>query len=795
MLQHNLLIAFRNLQRHKGSFIINLLGLSTGLACAFLIFLWVQDELHFDRFHAHNNRLYQVMEVSTENGNTIVHEATQGLLAESMDKDLPEVAAAVPVFSLQKEGIYLPMSYGEKSLKASGIFAGKDFFNLFSFPLVQGNTQQVLADKNAIVISEGLAASLFGSAADAMGKTIQWEILGNKKQSLVSGVFAQLPANNSLHFDFALSYDMLLTDLVPNFKQWWNEGPVTYLLLQEGTNIEQFNQKIAPFVKNYFKESIFSLFVRPYSSAYLYGRYENGQQAGGRIEYVKLFSLIAIFILVIACINFMNLATAKASRRLKEVGIKKTLGSSRKGLILQFLTEALLMAFLSLFVAATIVSFVLPLFNQLTGKQLDININPLLAGVIIGATVFTGFLAGSYPAFYLSGFQPISVLKGRLKTSLAELLARKGLVVFQFTISLVLIIAVLVIYRQLTYVQSKNLGYNKDGIIYFDKEGASAQNMDGFLAELRNLPGIVNASAMQQGMVQTPSSGASTYGIEWPGKTDKDLVDFVVRAVDYQMLEMLDIPIKDGRPFSKGFGAEDTKLIFNEAAIKAMGLKNPVGTRVKMWGMDMSIIGVAKDFHVSSLHEPIAPLVFMYRPQNTSTIMAKLERGREKETLGGLQAFYKKHNPGYVFEYQFLDEAYQAQYLSEQRVSVLSRFFAGLAILISCLGLFGLAAFNAEIRTKEIGIRKVLGASVGQVMVLLSKDFIRLMIIAILIAFPLAWWAMNSWLSGYAYRINLSADMFIIAGISLIAVALLTVSYQSFRSALANPVKSLRTNE
>lgn len=793
MLQHNLLIAFRNLKRHKGSFVINLVGLSTGLACAFLIFLWVQDELHFDRFHKNESHLYQVMEMSKENSNTMIHEATQGLLAQAMEKDLPEVASAVSVFSLKKEGIYIQMGDAHKKVKTSGLFAGQDFFNMFSFPLMHGDQKQVLADKNAIVISENLAISLFGSAGNAVGKTIEWEILGKEKQSIVSGIAAPLPHNNSLQFDFVFPYDLLISELVPNFQYWWNEGPSTYLLLHKDTDVEQFNRKISGFINAYLKGTIFTLFVRPYSSGYLYGRYENGNQAGGRIEYVQLFSVIAIFILVIACINFMNLATAKASRRLKEVGIKKTLGSTRRTLFFQFMTEALLMAFLSLVLAALIVISLLPLFNQLTGKHLDIMINLQLVGWIFGVTVVTGLLSGSYPAFYLSGFKPVAVLKGRLKTNLSELLARKGLVVFQFMISMVLIIAVLVIYKQLSYVQSKNLGYNKDGIIYFDKEGSIVQNAESFLAELKKIPGVVNASSMQEGIVQSSGSGSSTYGIEWPGKTDKDLVDFVVRAVDFQMLETLGINFKVGRSFSNEFGAEDSKLIFNEAAIKAMGLKEPVGTTVKMWGENKSIIGVVKDFHVSSLHEPIAPMVFMYRPQNTSTIMVKLARGREKESLGSLQSLYKKYNPGYVFEYKFLDEVYKAQYISEQRVSMLSRYFAGLAILISCLGLFGLAAFNAEIRKKEIGIRKVLGASVGNVVMLLSRDFIKLVFIAILVAFPLAWWVMKNWLSNYTYRINLGADMFVIAGFSLVIVAILTVSYQSLRSAISSPVKSLKS--
>ena len=345
MFQHHLLIAIRNLQRHKSSFFINLVGLGTGLACAFLIYLWVADEWSVDKFHKKEKQLYQVMETSRENGQVIVHEATQGLLGESMTKDLPEVLAATSVFSLQKEGIFLPFKAGGKAAKASGIFATANFFQTFSFPLLQGTAATVLHEKNNVVLSETLAKNLFGAPGAAIGKTLEWEILGQRKTAYVAGVFASLPANTSQKFDVVFTYDLLLTEIVRILQKWWNEGPYTYLVLKEGTDIQSFNQKIAGFIKPYFEPTIFQLFVRNYSSAYLYGRFENGVQAGGRIEYVRLFSIVAIFILLIACINFMNLSTARASRRLKEVGIKKTLGSSRFALILQFLTEAVLMAF------------------------------------------------------------------------------------------------------------------------------------------------------------------------------------------------------------------------------------------------------------------------------------------------------------------------------------------------------------------------------------------------------------------------------------------------------------------
>ncbi|HEU4902667.1 MAG TPA: ABC transporter permease [Flavisolibacter sp.] len=793
MLRHHLLIAIRNLQRHKGSFFINLAGLSTGLACAMLIYLWVHDEMSFDTFHRNHRQLFQVMETSRENGNTITHEETQGPLAFAMAKDLPDVQMAVPVFSLQKEGLYVQLRSADKTVRNTGLFAGRDFFSAFTFPLLRGNDKQVLAGKNAMVISEDLARSLFGGVDGAMGKNIEWELMGIKKNAVVTGVFAKLPSNSSLQFDFALSYDLLFSEVVPNFQKWWNEGPATYLVLKPGTDLQKFNAKVAHFIQPYFKETIFTLFVRPFSSAYLYNHYENGKQAGGRIDYVRLFSLVALFILVIACINFMNLSTARASRRLKEVGVKKVVGSTRKALIIQFLTEAVFITVVSLAIACFLVAAILPLFRTMTGKEFSLQPTAAMISLLLGATLLTGLLAGSYPAFYLSHFNPIAVLKGQVRGTFGELMARKGLVVFQFVVSIVLIVAVLVIHQQVNYVQSRHLGYDRTNVIQFDKEGIAVQNTEAFLTELRRQPGIVKASAIQQGIVQSGTTAASTYGIEWPGKNQKDLVDFTIRAVDYDMLETLGIQLREGRSFSPGYGADSTKLIFNEAAIRVMGLKNPIGTRVKMWGEDKTIIGVVKDFHVTSLHEAIPPMAFFYAPQNTSTIMARIASGNEKETLRNLQSFYKKYNPGFVFNYTFVDDVYQAPYVSEQRVSVLSQCFAGLAILISCLGLFGLAAFNAEVRTKEIGIRKVLGASVQNIMLMLSKDFVRLILLAILIAFPLAWWAMNAWLRGFAYHINISPWLFAIAGLVVLLIAMATVSYQSLRTAWLNPVKSLRT--
>ncbi len=791
MINKYLLIALRNIKKYKGSFLINLIGLSTGLASVFFIYLWVKDEMNFDRFHTKSAQLYQVMELSKENDHLIVHEATQGLLAGVMAKDLPEVEAAIPVFNLAKEGYRFNFKSGDKIIKADGMFAGKDFLTQFTFPLITGTASQALAARLGIVITETMAVALFGSPQEAMGKSVTCELIGMKMEAQISGVTAALPDGNSMKFDFILPYEVLL-ESVPNFTKWWNEGPSTYLVLKKGTDTALFNAKIKNFLAVYHPETIFTLFVRNYADAYLYSKYENGVVAGGRISYVRLFSIIAIFILVIACINFMNLSTAKASRRMKEVGVRKAVGSTRADLIFQFLLEAVLMAVLSLITAVILVFLLSPAFNAITGKNINIGFDPALITAAVLVAVFTGLVAGSYPAFYLSGFNPVEVLKGKVKNSLGELLARKGLVVFQFIVSLVLIIAVLVIQDQIKYVQQKNLGYDKANVLYFDKEGKVQENSGAFMTRLKNIPGVLNASTIQQSVVQS-GGNSSTYGIDWPGKTEKDLVDFIVRNVDYNLLETLGITITQGRSFSPSFGSDSSNLIFNETAIKVMRLKDPVGKTVNMWGKKMQIAGVVKDFHISSLHEPIAPMVFRYDPAGTVVVMAKIAPGKEQTTIAQISKYYREFNLGYPFAFHFLDGAYQAQYVSEQRVASLSKWFAGLAMLISFLGLFGLAAFNAEVRTKEMGIRKVLGASVSQVMYILSLDFFKLVLIAVLVAFPLSWLLMNAWLEGFAYRTAISTWIFVIALISIIIITLAAVITHALKAAWMNPVKSLRT--
>ncbi len=790
MLRHNLLIIFRNFKRNKSTFFINLIGLSTGLACALLIYLWVNDELHIDRWNKNDKRLYQVMENKKNSNGITTQENTPDQLALALADEMPEVEYSTFVTPSEWFG-YFTLANNGRNIKAVGQFSGKDFFNVFSYKLLQGNSSQVLAEENSIVISKNLALKIFNKYDNVIGQTLEWQILGFKMQAIITGVFDKIPDNSTENFEFVLTWGawVNLCNFLHRNIQWGNTGPLAYIVLKDGTIEDDFNKKIAGFIKSKAQGSNTTLFIRKYSDKYLFNKYENGIQVDGRIEYVNLFSIIAIFILLIACINFMNLSTAKASTRLNEIGIKKSIGASRSSLMLQYLSESVFMAFFSLIIALTIIEFVLPQFNNITGKQLSLNLNKQEVFFISLATLFAGLLAGSYPALYLSGFSPISVFNQKIKGSSGELWTRKGLVVFQFTLSIILITAVIVVYNQMQFIQKKNLGYNKDNVIYFDVEGNVVKKINDFLNEVRNIPGVVNASSSNDYIIGMRNG---TYDLHWKGKAPGTKIKFFTASVNYDLLKTLNIQLKKGRSFLRKFKTDSSAIIFNQAAIDMIGLKHPIGKTINLWGKMRHIIGVTKNFNFESLHEQVKPLFFILASQGTLKVLAKIKAGTEKETLKKLAEFYKAFNPGFTFNYKFLDKDFQALYTSEKRVEVLSGYFAGLAVIISCLGLFGLSAFTAEQRRKEIGIRKVLGSSEIGIIYLLSSNFTKLVIASILIASPLSYFLIKNWLDSFAYRINLNLWYFAGAGGITLIIAWITVGIQALKAAKINPSQSLR---
>jgi predicted permease len=789
MLHHNLLIIYRGLRRFKSTFIINLVGLSTGLACALVIYLWVYDEMSVDKFHAKDERLYQIVANIPDNVGLSTIVDTPGPLAQMLEDEIPEIeytACLAPPNWRGFDGFIL--SVNEQNIKARGEYAGKNYFNVFSFGLVQGDASQVLADKNAIVISDELAVKLFGTTQDVVGKSVA---LNHERECLVSGVFRNIPSASSVQFDFVLPFDAYL-DVAPWYKDWNNWGPHTFVVLREGADINDFNAKI----KNFFQvklegdENSPQLLAVRYSDNYLHGNFENGVQSGGRITYVKLFSAIGIFILFIACINFMNLSTAKAGIRIKEIGVKKALGAGRKRLAVQFIGESMVMAFLSLMVSIIMVGLALPQFNAITGKELSLTLNVQLAAVLACITIITGLVAGSYPAIFLSGFNPVTILRGRIRSGAGEIWIRRGLVAFQFTLSIVLIVSVLVVYKQIEFVQNSNLGYNKDNVIYFDVEGRVRGSAETFLSEIKRIPGVQNAASSTSDM----TGHSWSVGFDWEGKMGDDKARTELMAVNPDFLETLGLEIEEGRFFSRDFGNDTTRVVINEAAARLMGFETAIGRQVKGIG-SLEVIGVVKDFHLESFHLEVKPQVFMLHRKRfapASLIMVRIEAGKEMETLERLDTFYKTYNPGFPLDYTFLDDDYQALYTSEQRVSTLSKYFAGLAILISCLGLFGLAAFTAQRRIKEIGIRKILGASEFVIVRLLSSDFTRTVLIAITIALPVSYLIARKWLTEFAYRIDLEWWFFAGSGIMALLIAWFTVGLQTIKAARVNPTECLK---
>ncbi|RFS26621.1 ABC transporter permease [Chitinophaga silvatica] len=789
MLKHNLRLILRNLKRFKTVFFINLIGLSTGLAAALLIFLWINDELSIDRFHERDNRLYQVMVNTPQSGTINTDQGTGGVLGETLKREIPEIEAALttaPPTWFQKFNI----TNKENTVGANGNFVGQEFFSVFSYDLIQGNKDKVLADKSAIVVSETLAKKLFKNPENAIGKVLEWKWAALSKECMVTGVYKDMPHNSTQQYDFVLPLDAW-KEIVPATNDLGSGPFMTYVVLKSGTDFDSFNDKISPFISNKFKASTASLFLRKYSDAYLHGKYENGKQRGGRIEYIKLFSLIAIFILLIACINFMNLSTARASKRMKEVGLKKALGARVHTLILQFLGESVMMSFISLIIAILLVLLLLPQFNNITGKQISFIPDTRLILITLGITLLTGLIAGSYPAFYLSRFNPAITLKGKFTSSIGELWVRKGSVVFQFAISVLFVSSMMVIYNQIKYVQTKDLGFNKDNVLYFELEGRTADKRETFLTELNNIPGVIHASSIQQQVI-LPSIIPNS-AIQWDGKNQDNSIRFYEMPVNYGLIETLGINISQGRSFSKDFATDSGGIILNEAAIKAMNLnEDPIGKAVSLNGTITRIIGVTKNFHFNSLHDEIKPFVFRLDPASTMLAMVRVSAGKSGETIQKIQDFYKNFNPGYTFNYQFLDKAYQEQYVSEKLVASLSKYFAGLAIIISCLGVFGLAAFTAERRAKEIGMRKILGASAANIVYLLSADFLKIIIVAITIALPISFIITRQWLNSFAYRINLSASYFIIAALVALAIAWFSIGLQTIKAARVNPLLSLK---
>ncbi|MES2279641.1 MAG: ABC transporter permease [Bacteroidota bacterium] len=787
MLQNYFKIAWRNLWRNKFFSAINIAGLALGAAFSLLIMLWVQNELSVDAYHANSPYLYHVYAREYYDHKVDGNYDTPPLLAAELKREIPEVEYAL---TLEESNEINTFKYGNKVLKAEGTAARPDLFKMFSYPLLQGTPQSALSSPVGMAISRKMADQFFGSAAVAMGKTIRFE---NRRDFIITAVFENLPENTSRRFDYLMNWDAFVQDK-PWMKTWQLSGPQTYIQLREDADVVAVEKKLTHFLDRYKKQDKayhIEYGLQLYSESYLHSTFTNGKITGGRIEYVRLFSLVAIFILLIACINFMNLTTARSVKRAREIGVRKVAGAVRSALIIQFIGEAVMLTAVSVALALLMVDMLLPVFNSITQKHIRLPFNTFGFWLnILGLTLLTGCLSGSYPALFLSSFNPAKVLKGTAKLTSGAVWFRKGLVVFQFILSMVLIIGTMVVSKQISFIQNRNLGYTRENLMYIPMEGDLNQKYDVFKNEALKMPGIQMVSHVADNPTDLDNQ---TTEVDWDGHDPNNKVQFSATVVGYDFASTMKLKVLQGRDFSPAFPTDSSGFVINEAAAKRMGYTNPIGKRLTFGPLRGQIIGVVKDFNFASLHQQIEPLILRFDKTYGYHILVRIQAGKTQQALAGLEGLCKTLNPNFPFTYSFSDNEYQKLYETEQVAGKLSNAFAFLAIFISCLGLLGLAMFTAEQRVKEIGIRKVLGASVQSLFLLLSTEFLGLIVIALIIATPLAWYAMNNWLQGFAYRIGLHWTVFALSGIVVVIVALLTISFQTLKAALLNPVKSLRS--
>ena len=791
MMRYFFKVAYRNLLRNKGFSVINITGLAVGMASAILILLWIQDELSYDKFHKNKDRIYETWNRVPFDGKLSTWNSVSAPLARVLERDLPEVERAVRVQPFNN----LLLSAGDKKLMLSGSIVDTGFLQLFSFPMRKGNPLTALNDMHSVLLSEKTAKNLFGNE-DAVGKIIRIE---NKDNYTVTGVLKDVSNNTRFDIGCVLPWSYI------KYKEgqdlgWGDNSTPTYVLLKPNVSLAAMAPKIKAIKQKYddgARTMKWELFLYPLDRWRLYSSFTNGvEDNGGRIAFVKLFVIIAGFILLIACINFMNLSTARSEKRAKEVGIRKVVGAQKISLISQFIGESVFLAFLAGIAAIIIVQVSLPGYNQLIEKKLILNsgdINTWIA--FAGFILFTGLLAGSYPAFFLSSFQPVKVLKGTFKKANALVTPRKILVVLQFTFAIILIICTIIVKQQIDYARDRETGYNKDNLVYHFMTGDIPKNYELIKNELL-------ASGIAKSITKTNSPlterWSDGWGQSWEGKDPNNNTSFDRYLADEGLGVTAGLQFIQGRDFDlKQFPTDSTGLIINESALKVMKFKNPVGKVVNDLGINWHIVGVIKDFILTSPYEPTRPILICGAKSSFMsfyTMLIKLNGNNSTaDNLKRTEAIFKKYNPEYPFEYKFTDEAYAQKFENEKRQGTLAALFAGLTIFISCLGLFGLATYMAETRIKEIGVRKVLGASVTGITTLLSKDFVKLVIISFVIAAPLSYWAMSKWLMDYTYRVNIHWWVFALAGFLSVMIALLTVSYQSIKAAIANPVKSLRT--
>lgn len=785
MLKNYIVVTFRNLLRNRTYSFINITGLSIGITCSLLILLWVYDELSFDRIHPKADRLYQVWVNSTFDGKVNSWTSVPLPTYEALKTDDSNIKNT----AVSDWGGDRLLTVGDKRINKRGYYVSEEFLTMFEFPLVKGSPDKVLTEPGSIVISEATAKALFGDE-DPINQVIRVDNLDELK---VTGVVKDIPKNSTFQFDCLLPWKLNDTrDWVKRNKDnWGNYSFQVYVELNESSNEVAVEKAIQDLLTRHGETDIkHDLFLHPLLRWKLYSNFENGKEAGGMIDYVQMFTVIAVFILVIACINFMNLATARSERRAREVGIRKSVGSRRIEIIFQFIGESLFIAFVAFGIAVLLTELALPFYNDLVQKKLHVDYTSLQFWVFtLSLIFFTGIISGSYPAFYLSSFQPVKVLKGKIQVGKSASAPRKVLVTLQFGFSILLIIGTIVVYQQIQHVRSRDLGYSQENLITVDYTKEIGQNYKVIKQELLQ-SGVVRAVTRSNSPI---TEIWSNNFLGWPGKPAERKVIFTTIACEYDYLKTMGIKILDGRDFSEDFKSDTSSILVNKAAMDIMELKNPIGVQLDLWGKKRTLIGITGNVLMGSPYQPVKPMFMVLDPEWISAVTIRLEKTADlPATLKKVEEIFQKYNSAYPFQYAFADVEFQKKFTSISMISQLASLFASLAIIITGLGLFGLAAFTAEQRTKEIGIRKVMGASISGLVALMSKDFSKLVLISFLISAPLAWWLLNKFLERYQYRIEIPWWVFPLTGGVALIFALIIVSTQALRAAQANPVNSLR---
>ncbi|GGI50022.1 ABC transporter permease [Mucilaginibacter galii] len=776
-------IALRNLQRNKSISFINITGLGIGIASAVLILLWVQNQYSYDQFHQNKSSIYQLINRQKAHGEINAWPNTPIPMAPAVKAQFAEVKDAVRINWV---GSFV-LKYGSKQLETEGFTTDPGFLKVFSFPLLKGNAATALNGTHSIVLTQKLANKLFGTA-DPMGKIMA---VDSTRNFIVTGVLKDLPNNTTFNFEYLVPWSYMKEVGWEN-NSWDFSSIQTFVQLKPGVSEQRANNLF----KNIYRQHGFNdgkeIFVHPLSKWWLYSKFENGRFVAGQAKVVHLFEVIALLIMLIACINYMNLGTARSARRAKEVGIRKVSGAGKGSLIKQFLGESVLIAFVAGLLGLCMVYVSLPFFNTLIGKELTVPVKEpyfWLSG--IGFILFTGLVAGSYPAFYLSAFKPVNVLKGTFKGVTALIAPRKVLVVMQFTLAIVFIICTTVVYRQIKYAQTRDTGYDVNNLVYIYMKGNTAAKYDLIKNELQNSGAITQITRTNSPVLDIWTD--NTY----QGAKDKpeEKISFAEYLTDKGFTQTMNLPLLAGRDINVDEFASDTAaVLINQEAAKRMGFANPIGQNIKSWAGTFHIVGVVKNFVAGSPYRLSMPAVIQGSKKNFGTINLRLNNSNSvADNLSKIAAVFKKYNPDYPFNYSFLDDSYKIKFSRDHDAGKLAAVFSGLTIFISCLGLFALAACMAENRVKEIGIRKVLGASVTRIATLLTKDFLVLVLVAFVIASPIAWWLMSGWLQGYQYRVNISWWIFGITGVCALIIAISTVGYQALKAATSNPVKSLRS--